>query len=125
VYIVALCLGGCSSSARTGVEGTVTFAGEAIAVGTITFVPIGEKGIKCGARIEKGRYHVEPQFGPVPGPHRVEIRWARPTGKKYKNEYGEVFDVTEEGLPGKYHEKSILTATIKSGKNVINFDLEP
>ncbi len=117
-------LAGCSSGGRTGVEGRVTYAGEPIAVGTITFIPTGGKGIKCGARIENGHYQVEPRFGPVPGPHRVEIHWAKPTGKKYQNEFKEVFDVTTEGLPAKYNTQSTLTATIKPGPNVFNFDLE-
>jgi hypothetical protein len=53
----------------------------------------------------------------------VEIRWAKPTGETYKNAFGEVFDVTQEGLPDKYNSNSILTATIKSGANVIDFHL--
>jgi len=117
-------LTGCSSDGRTGVEGTVTYDGQPIPVGTITFLPVGEGGIKCGGRIENGHYEVEPRFGPMPGPHRVEIHWAQPTGKTYKNEFGEVFDVTREGLPDKYHSQSTLTATIKRGGNVIDFSLE-
>jgi hypothetical protein len=115
---------GCSSGGRAGVEGTVTYAGQPVGVGTITFLPTSEQGIKCGGRIENGRYKVEPKFGPVPGPHRVEVRWARPTGKKYRNEFKEEFDVTQEGLPAKYHADSVLTATIRPGANVIDFDLE-
>jgi hypothetical protein len=115
---------GCSSGDRVGVRGMVTYAGEPIAIGTITFLPTGEKGVKCGGRIENGRYEVEPRFGPMPGPHRVEIHWSRPTGQKYKNEFGEVFDKTQEGLPDKYHAKSILTATIEPGSNVFNYSLE-
>ncbi len=48
----------------------------------------------------------------------------KPTGKKYKNEFGEVLDVRQEGLPEKYHAKSTLTATIKPGMNVVHFNLE-
>jgi hypothetical protein len=117
-------LAGCSSEGRYGVEGTVRYAGQPIGIGTITFLPTAEKGIKCGGRIENGRYQVEPKFGPMPGPHRVEIHWAKPTGKKYKNEFGEEFDRTQEGLPDKYHAQSILTTTIKAGANTIDFDLE-
>ena len=97
-------------------KGTVTYNGPPLAVGTITFVPTGKKGIKCGERIENGHYQIDPPFRPMPGPHRVEIRSDKPTGKKYKNEFGEVFDVTREGLPDKYHswKKTVspLTAAI-------------
>jgi len=115
---------GCSSDSRVGVEGKVTYAGEPIAVGSITFLPTNEKGIKSGGVIANGAYKVEPRFGPNPGPHRVEIRWAKPTGKKYKNEFGEELDVRREGLPDKYHTNSNLTADIKPGVNVIDFNLE-
>jgi hypothetical protein len=46
------------------------------------------------------------------------------SGKKYRNEFREEFDVTREGLPDKDHANSALTATIKPGANVIDFDLE-
>jgi hypothetical protein len=129
VCCLALLLGavlaaGCSSGDRVGVQGMVKYDGEPIAIGTITFLPTEGKGVKCGGRIENGRYTVEPRFGPTPGLHRVEIHWARPTGRKYKNEFGEVFDVTEEGLPDKYYKNSTLTATIEPRANVIDFSLE-
>jgi len=124
LFLGTVALTGCESGGRTGVKGTVTYAGQPLAVGTITFVPTGEKGIKCGGRIENGQYQIEPPFGPMPGPHRVEIRWTKPTGKKYKNEFGEVFDVTREGLPDKHHKQSTLTATIHAGMNVLDFNLE-
>ena len=115
---------GCSSDSRVGVTGKVTYQGEPVAVGTITFLPAAESGTKCGGLIENGAYKVEPQLGPQPGPHRVEIRWAKPTGKKFKNEFGEELDIRQEGLPDKYHANSTLTADIKAGVNVIDFQLE-
>ena len=114
---------GCGSD-RHGVEGTVTYDGAPVAVGTIAFLPTDGKGIKAGGRIENGRYKLDPQFGLNPGPHKVEVRWAKPTGKKYKNEFGEEFDRTEEGLPAKYHKDTTLTADVRPGENVIDFRLE-
>lgn len=115
---------GCSSGSRAGVQGTVTYSGQPLAVGTITFIPTSESGIKCGGLIENGAYTVDAKHGLSPGPHRVEIRWAKPTGKKSKNEFGEELDIRQEGLPDKYHTSSTLTADIKSGDNAINFALE-
>jgi hypothetical protein len=122
--LIAVVAQGCSSESRSGVTGSVTYLGEPIAVGTITFLPKTENGIKCGALIDQGKYTVEPKVGPQPGTHRVEIRWAKSTGKKNKNEFGEEIDVRHEGLPEKYHTNSTLTADIKPGANVINFQLE-
>jgi hypothetical protein len=115
---------GCSSDNRVGVTGQVTYQGEPVAVGTITFLPAAQNGIKSGGLIDQGTYQVEPKSGPQPGPHRVEIHWAKPTGKKFKNEFGEELEFRQEGLPDKYHANSTLTAEIKSGANVIDFQLE-
>jgi hypothetical protein len=122
-----ICVGlsaGCSRDQRTGVEGAVTFDGKPIRFGNITFVPTGNgKGISAGDRIADGRYKFDPKFGLYPGPHRVEITWAKPTGQKYKNELGDELDRLEEGLPDKYHKNSTLTADVKAGENVIDFHL--
>jgi hypothetical protein len=123
IYAVAS-VAGCSSDQRVGVEGKVTYGGEPLDVGTITFIPTKEAGIKSGTLIENGVYKVEAKTGPSPGSHRVEIRWAKPTGKKSKNEFGEELNIRQEGLPDKYHANSTLTADIKPGKNVIDFPLE-
>jgi hypothetical protein len=118
-------LSGCSSSeTRFGVEGTVTYDGKPLPLGSIAFHPTGEKGIKAGGPIRDGHYKLDPKFGLNPGPHKVEIRWLKPTGQKYKNEFGEEFDRTTEGLPDKYHKDSTLTADIKPGPNVIDFNLQ-
>ena len=124
--MIALAAGaaGCSSSGAAAVEGKVTYGGEPIDVGTITFVPKSAEGIKRGGLIESGAYSIESKVGPAPGKHRVEIRWAKPTGKTSKNEYGEEIQKRQEGLPEKFHDQSTLTAEIKPGKNVIDFALE-
>jgi len=120
---LATASGGCSSSGAAAVEGKVSYAGEPIDVGTITFIPQSAAGIKTGGLIENGAYHVEAKVGPAPGSHRVEIRWAKPTGKSSKNEFGEDIQKRQEGLPEKYHAQTTLTAEIKAGKNVIDFAL--
>src|SRR5436190_18496175 len=93
--LVALAAGavGCSSSGAAAVEGKVNYGGEPIDVGTITFIPKSDAGIKTGGLIDNGAYRVDAKFGTAPGTHRVEIRWAKPTGKKSKNEFGEEIQV--------------------------------
>ncbi len=114
---------GCSSDGRVGVEGTVTYDGQLLDVANITFIPTSGAGVKSGGLIDNGKYKVEPAIGPTPGPHQVEIRWAKPTGKKYRNEFGEELHVRQEGLPNKYHTNSTLSAEIQSGNNVLDFQL--
>src|SRR5687767_5252868 len=96
---------GCSSDHRAQVQGKVSYGGEVLDVGTITFIPKSE-GNKSGGLIDQGVYTIDAKVGPAPGPHRVEIRWAKPTGKKSKNEFGEELNIRQEGLPEKYHAKS-------------------
>jgi hypothetical protein len=121
---VILCVVGCSKDGGVALEGKVSYGGEPIDVGTITFIPTGGSGIKSGGLIEGGSYKVDPKVGPGPGAHRVEIRWAKLTGKKTKNEFGEEIQTRQEGLPEKFHVQSTLTTEIKPGKNVIDFALE-
>ena len=54
--LVALTAGtsGCSSTSAAAVEGKVSYGGEPINVGTITFIPTSGEGIKRGGLIEKG-----------------------------------------------------------------------
>jgi hypothetical protein len=115
---------GCSQPGAAAVSGKVSYAGEPVDVGTITFIPASESGTKTGGLIDNGAYTVDAKVGPAPGTHRVEIRWAKPTGRKSKNEFGEEIQVRQEGLPDKYHIQSTLTAAIKPGKNALDFALE-
>jgi hypothetical protein len=88
-------------------------------------VPEDSKAVKRGGRFEKGYFKLEgPEEGPPAGKHRVEINWLKPTGQTYRNEFGEELPRLQEGLPDKYHKDSVLTATLKRGKNVVNFHLE-
>jgi hypothetical protein len=115
---------GCDNTGRVGVEGTVSYDGQPIKAGAIAFVPLGDKGVSSGGAVIDGKYAVPDKYGPKAGKHRVEIRWAKPTGSKFKSESGDMLDMTEEGLPERYNNKSELTADLTSGKNVVNFDLK-
>jgi hypothetical protein len=119
---VLLFANGCSS--QTTVEGDVTYAGQPVSIGRILFVPEDPKAAKRGGRFENGHYKLEAPEGPPPGKHRVEINWLKPTGETYKNEFGDVLPRLAEGLPGKYHQDSTLTATVRPGHNQIDFQLE-
>jgi hypothetical protein len=124
--VAVLCLAGlagCGGTGQAEVEGTVLHDGQPIPGGSIAFLP-ADQGRAAGGTILDGRYHIPAKFGPAPGRYRVEIRWAKPTGRQYRSETGHTLDVTEEGLPQKYNDKSELTADLKSGKNTVNFDLK-
>ncbi len=116
-------LAGCGDQA-TDLEGTVTYDGKPVDAGAISLVATGEGGRSGGGSIVDGKIVLNPENRPPPGKYRVEIRWSKLTGKKFKTDSGELLDDRAEGLPEKYHSKSELTAELKPGKNVINFDLK-
>jgi hypothetical protein len=120
----AMAAAGCGGG-PAAVEGEVKYDGQPIQNGTIAFIPAGGDagGKKAGGPIVDGRYAIPADLGPAPGRFKVEVRWNKPTGKKYKSDAGE-FDAVAEGLPDKYHDKTELTADLKAGRNEVNFDLK-
>jgi hypothetical protein len=118
-------LTGCSRPRPVAeVEGEVTFDGQPVTSGIISFVPAGATGQPGGGAVSKGKYRVYPEVGLAPGKYRVEIRWAKPTGEKKEVGYGQSPDVYAEALPEKYHAESVLTAELEEGKNTVHFHLE-
>lgn len=126
---VALAVVGCAPTPppprpAAEVEGAVTYDGETVTTGIMSFVPL-DGGTTTGAAVMKGRYRVIPESGLTAGKYRVEIRWSKPTGEKIKDAgYGQPTEVVAEGLPEKYNSQSVLTADVKAGANTIDFRLE-
>jgi hypothetical protein len=119
-----LALAGCGGPS---VEGKITYAGEPIESGAITFVPTeGGKNQAGGAPIIAGKYKIPAGTAPKPGTYRVEIIGRKKTGQKvpFPGDEGQFMDETILYVPDKYNAESKLTAEIKSGKNVIDFTLE-
>jgi hypothetical protein len=78
-------LAGCGwgETLGVGVSGTVTYKGQPIKEGTISFIPVsGTNGPKGGANIDEGRYAIPRRAGLAPGKYRVEIRSFEETGKE-------------------------------------------
>lgn len=76
VATVPLGVLGCSGGGAVSVSGTVTFKGEKVKGGTVTFAPIGKEGKSmAGAVKEDGSYTID---GVTPGKNRVTF--SAPTG---------------------------------------------
>ncbi|MCZ2341781.1 MAG: hypothetical protein LC104_08290 [Bacteroidales bacterium] len=76
--IMVICGLGCSNadSGRQSIEGTVTFAGQPVAEGTIYFEPdvkAGNDGPQGVADIHDGKFETRPEFGCWTGPHIVRV----------------------------------------------------
>jgi hypothetical protein len=123
-------LTGCGSSKYKGekrypLAGEVTFEGQPIDVGAISFIPEEDKGRASGGVITDGKYDVPEEMGVNAGKYRVEIRWLKRTGKKLKDaESGEMYDERREALPEKFHVNSELTAEVPLPENRQDFNLK-
>ena len=125
-----LALAGCGDPLnRQAVRGAVTYKGQPIAVGTITFSPL-DPALKTtgGSAIKGGQYQVAQQTGLSPGKYRVsltgmdkevlgptDITAPMPAAK----------DMPKEILPPKYGPQSTLEAVVTSGgDNVFDYNLD-
>jgi hypothetical protein len=120
---------GCNTGPRSSVEGTVSYDGQPVGLGSIAFHPLNEDGGPSGAPgvggpIREGQYHLEGQRAPLPGKCRVEIRWQKKTGKKVPGEGGQPRDETVPVIPAKYNTESELTVEVVPGRNTFSFDLK-
>ena len=78
VVLVAFFGAGCGSEpSRQIIEGTVTYDGQPLGYGTISFEPDtskGNTGPQGFAEISKGQYRTDKERGPVVGPQIVRIK---------------------------------------------------
>ena len=130
--LLLIAAAGCGDSGleRAEVHGNVTFDGTPVESGSIAFIPAqGTQGPSAGGAISSGSYHLARADGPVPGPHRVEIRATRKTGQQVEAGEGAsdptaMVDEITMFIPDKYNSQSTLTADVQPGANEFNFDLE-
>jgi hypothetical protein len=123
---VCVFLLGCTEgeTERVPISGKITLDNQPIDGGTILFLPQEKGKIKTGATIEEGQYILDEDEGPQAGQHRVEIYWAKKTGRQIpSNDPPNMMDETREVVPGKYNQQSVLTVEIKPGENTFDLDL--
>jgi hypothetical protein len=121
---LCLALVGCGKS-RVPVQGTVTINGAAMDLGMITFVPENPDQTGVGGKVSNGKFSLDATRGPFPGKHRVQISWAKKTGRRVPNGEGGMQDELAEALPAKFNKNTELTTTISSGSNTVDFNLTP
>lgn len=124
-----LALAGCARNydgpKRYPLSGRVTYDGQTVDSGTISFLPLAEGGQRVsGGPIEDGAYSVPEEKGANAGSYRVEIRWAKATGKKRMDaDLGVLVEERKEGLPPRFHAKSDLTAEVSDSRTTFDFHL--
>lgn len=115
-----------SGDRRFALSGKVTYDGEPVDYGSISFLPLaGQDQRVSGGYIEGGAYSVPEAQGANAGKYRVEIRWDKLTGEKVlQSATGKMEEVRAEGLPSKYHKDSELTAEVSENQTVFDFHLK-
>jgi hypothetical protein len=110
---------------RFPLSGSVTYDGEPIDFGSISFLPADGGQRVSGGLIENGKYSVPEAQGANAGKHRVEIRWNKKTGKQKRDpDSGEMYDDRKEALAPRFHADSELTADVSAKQTTFNFDLK-
>lgn len=129
-WCVLLC--GCGGQGYPGakrfpISGSVTYGGEPVDVGSISFLPLeGDEQRVSGGPIMEGKFDVPEERGPSAGKYRIEIRWQKRTGRMIADRTSdEMVEERAEGLPAKFHKDSDLTVVVPSPDKKYDFHLTP
>jgi hypothetical protein len=133
VFVLGVVLAGCGGEddglPREAVSGTVTFKGQPLDLGSISFRPEGPSVLAEGL-IENGSYAISRDKGLVPGKYKVLIS-ARAGPEPTRDMTVPPGPVTRpkrrpaDLIPPRYNSASKLTADVTAGgKNVFDFDLK-
>jgi hypothetical protein len=124
LFLLAVCLAGCTAEKAASIRGKVTLDNEPAASGSIEFLPTAGTGKKAAAAIDHGLYSIPATDKLPPGSYRVKISWRKPTGRQIPSaDPGIMSDETREAVPTRYNTESTLTTEIASGDVEKNFDL--
>lgn len=117
-----------SGDQRFPLAGKVSFNGEPVDLGSISFIPLDSNQRLSGGTITDGAYSVPEPHGANAGKYRIEIRWQKKTGKKVRLPVDDKTfvedDVRAEGLPPEFNTDSQLTAEVSPSQTHFDFDLK-
>lgn len=111
---------------RVEVAGKVTFDGQPLTTGNVTFVST-DGGTSSGARISDGEFHLPSARGLGPGIYRVRIVSFQPTGKQIPDDDnpGQMIEETRQVIPPQYNSKTELTVKIpEEASDALLFELQ-
>jgi len=120
---LACSIAACSSQPPTGtVEGEVTLDGQALADGSLQFVPVDGQAQTGGATIKDGKFTAELPLAKM----KVEIHANKVIGKKkmYDTPDSPTYDDIVELIPPRYNANSDLTLDVKPGAQAVKYELK-
>lgn len=112
---------------RHAVAGRVTWQGQPLENGIISFRPLEDQPFESGATIQQGAFTIPREKGLVPGRYRVRIHASKADPSLPPPAEGDR-DMRPgvEVLPKKYNSASELTAEVGSwGSSTVSFELTP
>jgi hypothetical protein len=125
LILIGIQLLGCGSNKPNEgkVSGQVTFDGQPLKTGSITFVPADGRTATAGGSIADGKYEVQSFIGDT----RVQISAPKVVGKHKQYEEmpnSPVLDTIVELLPLRYNTQTELTYTVTAGSQSKDFELK-
>jgi hypothetical protein len=120
--LVACLVVGCGEAKLSDVSGTVTYDGQAVERGSISFIPVDGNGPSGGAPIENGKYTATRVHT---GMTKVTISGVKVTGKKkmYDDPNSPEVITSAEYIPDKYNKMTELRYEVQPGSQVKDFEL--
>ena len=116
------CYAGCGDG-KSSVTGSVTFDGQPVKSGTITFVATEGQLVREGGAIRDGEYEVTLP----PGKYKIELNAQKLLRKQKQKGFDgdeEEVDITDELFPPRFNTNTELSEVIKPGSNALKFDLK-
>jgi len=113
---------GCGND-KSSVSGMVTFDGQPVGSGTITFVKAEGEFVREGAIIKDGSF----QSTVPPGSYKIELNAQKVVGKRKQKGFDgkdEEVEITEELFPERCNTKSELTTKVNQGSNTVRLDIK-
>jgi hypothetical protein len=115
-------LAGCGDD-KGSVTGSVTFDGQPVASGTITFVKSEGGLVREGAVIRDGSF----ETNLPPGRYKIEVSAQKVVSKRQQKGFDgtvEEIELKGEMIPEWYNAKTELSEEIKPGSNTLKLDLK-
>lgn len=127
LLLVCVLLAGCHSQSYKGARrypltGKITYDGEVVDAGNISFLPESGEQRVSGGVITDGTYSVSEADGANAGPYKVEIQWHKKTGRQFRD--ATLNMMLDERKPLEIHGKSELKVEVSPTATHFDFDLK-
>lgn len=118
---------GCGSEGKLrAVSGTVTYKGEPLDSGSVTFLFVKPPGPAGGALIADGKFKIPASMGLEPGTYRVQISSPKGAGQRTPEQIAAGASTpSKERIPPSYNTDSNLKVEVTaSGPNEFNWSID-